>query len=42
MARPIEVKIYDMKEFDKKMLDRAIKVIKGKAKLISLKELEEE
>jgi len=40
-AKPLEVKIHDIKEFDKRLLENAVKVVEGKAKLIPVKELKE-
>ena len=41
-ARPLEVKIYDLEEFDKDSLEKALKLLEGKAEIIYLDELEEE
>jgi len=38
--KSIIVKIYDIKEFDKEMLKKVMKVIEGKEKLIELRKLD--
>ena len=41
-ARPLVVKIYDLEEFDKELLEEMLRVIEGKAELVYLDELEED
>jgi len=40
--KSIIIKIYDIKEFDKEMLKKVMKVIEGKEELIELKKLDKD
>lgn len=40
-GKPLTIRVHDLKEFDEKMLKKALKVIEGKEELIEVKELSE-
>ena len=42
MSKPIQIKIRDLKEFDKKDLEEAIKLLEGKSRIIYVEKLKEE
>ena len=37
--KPIKVKIYDLEEFDKELLEEVVEVLKGREKLYSVEEV---
>lgn len=39
MPKPIKVKIYDLEDFDKELLEEVVEVLKGEEKLYSVEEV---